>query len=89
MFAPPWVTNEELRPGLGRSSLDRTLIVASAAAFEPGNVQKLLHHHPDCKAFAGFSRAARVAGIVVARHVIAVINKVAIVRITGSDARTA
>ena len=43
----------------------------------------------DCNAFAGFSRAARAAGIVVARHVIAVISSVAIARITGSEARIA
>ena len=45
--------------------------------------------YSDCSAFAGFSRAARVAGIVVARKVIAVISTVAIARISGSDARIA
>jgi hypothetical protein len=43
----------------------------------------------DCIAFAGFRRAARAAGIVVARNVNAMISKVAIVKIKGSDARIA
>lgn len=43
----------------------------------------------DCNAFAGLTRAARAAGIVVARNVIAVISSVAIARITGSEARIA
>ena len=43
----------------------------------------------DCITFAGFKRAARAAGIVVARNVIAVISSVAIARITGSEARIA
>ena len=39
-----------------------------------------------CSALAGFRRAARVAGIVVARNVIDAINTVAIDKIRGSDA---
>src|SRR5690242_5117916 len=45
--------------------------------------------YSDCSAFAGFSRGAREAGIIVARAVIDVMSKVAIARITGSDARIA
>jgi alkylated DNA nucleotide flippase Atl1 len=53
------------------------------------NPNVFLVSYCDCNAFAGFSRAARAAGIVVARTVIAVMSKVATVRITGSDARMA
>jgi hypothetical protein len=42
--------------------------------------------YSDCNALAGLRRAARDAGIVVARTVIAVISRVAIAKIAGSDA---
>src|SRR5689334_4414564 len=48
-----------------------------------------LRPYCDCNALAGFNRAARAAGIVVARNVIAAISKVALARINGSDARIA
>ena len=42
-----------------------------------------------CNAFAGLRRAARDAGMIVASTVIAVMSRVAIARINGSDARIA
>ena len=66
--------------------------VASAYAFALGLMARPVRGalvYFDCSAFAGFSRAARAAGIVVARNVIATISKVAIDKINGSDARIA
>src|SRR4051812_13106715 len=57
--------------------------VSSGAARHPDHLR-----YSDRNALAGFSRDARVAGIVVARKVIAVISSVATTRMTGSDART-
>lgn len=45
--------------------------------------------YSDCNALAGFNRAARAAGIVVAKTVIAAMSKVATPKINGSAARIA
>ena len=50
---------------------------------EPGD------DYSDCNTSAGLNLAARAAGIVVAKNVIATISNTATVRIKGSDARIA